>query len=117
MFTKILQSGLNALNKRMNGPVAVPKSPLPNAGGAAAVVVGAVVVGAPSRLDNVGVELLLVAAAVADAVDVAVEPNRPVPLVLEPRNIFPLCHRNRSKSQQVKLCLRDVNYSCRHVAE
>ena len=102
----------------MNGPVAVPKSPLPNAGGAAAVVVGAVVVGAPNRLDNVGVELLLVAAAVA-AVDVAadaVEPNRPVPLVLEPRNIFPLCHRNRSKSQQVKLCL-DVNYSCRNVAE
>ena len=43
------------------------------------------VVGAPNRLDNVGVELLLVAAAVA-AVDVAtdaVEPNKPVPLVLE----------------------------------
>ena len=83
---KNVQSRLNTGNKRKNRPVAVPKSPLPNAGGADAVVVGAVVVGAPNRLDNVGVELLLVAAAVA-AVDVttdAVEPNKPVPLVLEP---------------------------------
>ena len=81
---------LRAGIKMINGPVFEPKSPLPNAGGADAVVVGAVVVGAPNRLDNVGVELLLVAAAVA-AVDVAtdaVEPNRPVPLVLEPRNII-----------------------------
>ena len=70
-------------------PDELPKSPVPNAGGAGAVVVGAVVVGAPSRLDNVGVELLLVAAAVVVvATGVAVEPNSPVPLVLEPRNII-----------------------------
>ena len=47
---------------------------------------GAVVVGAPNSLDNVGVELLLVAAAVAvvDVATEAVEPNKAVPLVLEP---------------------------------
>ena len=70
-------------------PDELPKSPVPNAGGAVAVVVvvGAVVVGAPNRLDSVGVELLLVVGVVV-VVGVAAEPNRPVPLVLEPGNII-----------------------------